>query len=48
MNLEMQRINNLGIVTDEQIDENEEKEKERYTLFNYDSNDENDDPDLEK
>lgn len=40
MNLEMQRINNLGIVTDEQIDENEEKEKERYTLFNYDSEDE--------
>ena len=40
MNLEMQRINNLGYVTDEQIDENEEKEKERYTLFNYDSEDE--------
>jgi len=41
MNLEMQRINNLGIVTDEHLDENEEKEKERYTLFNYDSEDSN-------
>ena len=41
MNLEMQRINNLGIVIDEHLDENEEKEKERYTLFNYDSEDSN-------
>ena len=37
MNLEMQKINNMGVVTDEQIDEKEEKEKERYALFNYDS-----------
>ena len=41
MNLEIQRINNLGIVIDEHLDENEEKEKERYTLFNYDSEDSN-------
>ena len=44
MNLEIQRINNLGVVTDDKIDEKDEKEKERYTLFNYDddNNDEND------
>ena len=43
MNLEIQRINNLGVVTDDKIDEKDEKEKERYTLFNYDddNNDEN-------
>ena len=43
MNLEIQRINNLGIITDDKIDEKEEQEKEKYTLFNYDSdsNDEN-------
>ena len=41
MNLEIQKINNMGIVTDEQIDKEEEKEKERYTLFNYDSEDSN-------
>ena len=43
MNLEIQKINNMGIVTDEIIDEKEEKEKERYTLFNYDSEDSNED-----
>ena len=44
MNLEIQKINNLGVVSDDNIDEKEEKEKEKYTLFNYDSdsNDEND------
>ena len=42
MNLEMQKINNMGIITDEQIDEKEEKEKERYALFNYDSDNDND------
>ena len=44
MNLEQQRINNLGVITDDKIDEKEEQEKEKYTLFNYDSdnNDEND------
>ena len=41
MNLEIQKINNMGIITDEQIDKEEEKEKERYTLFNYDSEDSN-------
>jgi serine/threonine protein kinase len=44
MNLEIQKLNNVGIATDEKDkDEKEEMEKERYTLFNYDSNDENDD-----
>ena len=43
MNLEIQKINNLGMVTDAQIDEKEEMEKEKYTLFNYDSDDSNDD-----
>ena len=43
MNLEIQKINNLGMVTDVQIDEKEEMEKEKYTLFNYDSDDSNDD-----
>ena len=44
MNLEIQKINNLGVVSDDNIDEKEEKEKEKYTLFNYDSdsNEEND------
>ena len=43
MNLDMQKLNNMGIMTDEnEKDQSEEMEKERYTLFNYDSNDEND------
>ena len=46
MNLEIQRINNLGIVTDDQIDKEEEKEKERYTLFNYDSEDFNEENEI--
>lgn len=46
MNLEMQKINNLGIVTDEIVDEKEEMEKEKYTLFNYDSDDYNEENDL--
>ena len=41
MNLDIQKINNLGVIVDNQIDEKEEQEKERYTLFNYDSDDEN-------
>ena len=44
MNLEQQKINNMGMMIDDsQKDMKEEMEKERYTLFNYDSNDENDD-----
>ena len=44
MNLDIQKLNNVGIVTDEkEKDEKEEMERERYTLFNYDSNDENED-----
>ena len=43
MNLEIQKFNNMGMATDEEnVDIKEEMEKERYTLFNYDSNDEND------
>ena len=43
MNLEIQKLNNMGIITDEsEKDMKEEMEKERYTLFNYDSNDEDD------
>ena len=49
MNLETQKLNNIGIITDEsEKDMKEEMEKERYTLFNYDSNDENDDFDNDK
>ena len=49
MNLEIQKINNIGIITDDnEKDEKEEMEKERYTLFNYDSNDENDDIENDK
>ena len=49
MNLDIQKINNMGVISDEgDKDIKEEMEKERYTLFNYDSNDENDDPDLDK
>ena len=40
MNLEIQRINNMGTITDDDKDKKEEMEKDRYTLFNYDSNDE--------
>lgn len=48
MNLDIQKLNNIGMATDEsEKDMKEEKEKERYTLFNYDSNDENDDIDSE-
>ena len=43
MNLDIQKLNNIGIVTDDDKDVKEEMEKDRYTLFNYDSNDENDD-----
>jgi serine/threonine protein kinase len=45
MNLDIQKMNNMGIITDDenQKDQAEEMEKDRYTLFNYDSNDENDD-----
>ena len=46
MNLEIQKINNMGIITDEQIDKEEEKEKERYTLFNYDSEDSNEENEI--
>ena len=49
MNLEIQKLNNMGMATDEEkLDIKEEEEKERYTLFNYDSNDENDEDDSEK
>ena len=48
MNLEIQKINNMGMATDEDKDTKEEMEKERYTLFNYDSNDENDDFESQK
>ena len=47
MNLEIQKLNNVGMVTDDDKDIKEEMEKEKYTLFNYDSNDENDDIDSE-
>ena len=43
MNLDIQKQNNLGVVTDEIIDEKEEIEKEKYTLFNYDSDSDNND-----
>ena len=43
MNLEIQRKNNLGIINDSNLDEKEEEEKERYTLFNYDSDEESND-----
>ncbi len=43
MNLDMQKLNNMGVMTDDKKkDQSEEMERERYTLFNYDSNDEND------
>ena len=43
MNLEIQKMNNLGTLQDNTgKDMKEEMEKERYTLFNYDSNDEDD------
>ena len=47
MNLDIQKMNNMGMITDDenQKDQAEEMEKDRYTLFNYDSNDENDDED---
>ena len=49
MNLDIQKINNMGVISDEgDKDIKEEMEKERYTLFNYDSNDENDETDLDK
>ena len=48
MNLEIQKLNNVGMVTDEDKDLKEEKEKEKYTLFNYDSNDENDEIESEE
>ena len=43
MNLDIQKINNMGTITDDDKDMKEEMEKDRYTLFNYDSNEENDD-----
>ena len=43
MNLEIQRKNNLGIINDSNLDEKEEEEKERYTLFNFDSDEESND-----
>ena len=43
MNLDIQKMNNLGTLQDNTgKDMKEEMEKERYTLFNYDSNDEDD------
>ena len=40
MNLDIQKLNEIGIYVDEGKDVKEMKEKERYTLFNYDSDDE--------
>ena len=46
MNLEIQKANNIGMIIDDVgKDTKEEMEKERYTLFNFDSDDENEDSD---
>ena len=48
MNLEIQKANNIGMIIDDvNKDTKEEMEKERYTLFNFDSDDENDDSDAD-